>query len=107
MANETNYSDVSVLIVGAGPAGLASVYELVKQRVQPIILEKNDKVGGIARTETYKDYYFDIGGHRFFTKIDRVNRLWHKMLGEDFQKVSRMSRIYYEGRLFKYPPKNF
>lgn len=92
-----------VVTLGAGPAGLATAYELIKQGVQPVVLEKTDKVGGIARTETYKDYYFDIGGHRFFTKIDRVNRLWHEMLGEDFQKVRRMSRIYYEGRLFNYP----
>jgi protoporphyrinogen oxidase len=92
-----------VVTLGAGPAGLAAAYELIKQGVQPIVLEKADKVGGIARTETYKDYYFDIGGHRFFTKIDRVNKLWHEMLGEDFQKVRRMSRIYYEGRLFNYP----
>jgi len=92
-----------VVTLGAGPAGLAAAYELIKQGVQPIVLEKSDKVGGIARTETYKDYYFDIGGHRFFTKIDRVNRLWHEMMGEDFRKVRRMSRIYYEGRLFNYP----
>ena len=93
----------SVVTLGAGPAGLATACELIKQGVQPIVLEKADRVGGIARTETYKDYYFDIGGHRFFTKIDRVNRLWHEMLGEDFQKVRRMSRIYYEGRFFNYP----
>jgi len=92
-----------VVILGAGPSGLATAYELIKQGVRPIVLEKADKVGGIARTETYKDYYFDIGGHRFFTKIDRVNKLWHEMMGEDFQKVRRMSRIYYEGRLFNYP----
>jgi protoporphyrinogen oxidase len=92
-----------IVTLGAGPAGLSTAYELIKQGVQPIVLEKADKVGGIARTETYKDYYFDIGGHRFFTKIDQVNKLWHEMLGEDFQKVRRISRIYYEGRLFNYP----
>lgn len=92
-----------VVILGAGPAGLTAAYELIKQGVQPIVLEKFDKVGGIARTETYKEYYFDIGGHRFFSKIDRVNKLWHEMLGDDFQKVRRMSRIYYKGRLFNYP----
>ena len=92
-----------VVILGAGPAGLATTYELIKQGVQPVVLEKADKVGGIARTEIYKDYYFDIGGHRFFTKIDQINKLWHEMLGENFQKVRRMSRIYYEGRLLHYP----
>ena len=96
-------NETPVVILGAGPAGLSTAYELKKQGVQPIVLEKSDKVGGIARTETYKNYYFDIGGHRFFSKIDQVNTLWHKMLGNDFQKVRRMSRIYYEGRLFNYP----
>jgi protoporphyrinogen oxidase len=67
------------------------------------VLERADKVGGIARTETYKGYHFDIGGHRFFTKIDEVNQLWHEMLGEDFLRVGRMSRIYYQGRFFNYP----
>ena len=93
----------SVVTLGAGPAGLATAHEIVKQGVQPIVLEKADKVGGIARTETYKDYYFDIGGHRFFTKIDQVNKLWHEMLGEDFKRVRRISRIYYKGRFFNYP----
>jgi len=93
----------TVVILGAGPAGLATAFEFIKQGVQPIVLEKTDKVGGIARTETYKDYYFDIGGHRFFTKNDQVNTLWHDMLGKDFIKVRRISRIYYEGRLFNYP----
>lgn len=90
-------------MLGAGPAGLAAAYELTKHGVQTIILEKADKIGGIARTETYKDYYMDIGGHRFFTKIDRVNKVWHEILGENFLKVRRQSRIYYEGRFFKYP----
>lgn len=92
-----------VVISGAGPAGLTAGYRLIKQGVQPIILEKGDKVGGIARTEVYKDYYFDIGGHRFFTKNDQIKRLWHEMLGNDFLKVRRISRIHYQGRLFNYP----
>ena len=92
-----------VVILGAGCAGLTAAYEFIKQGVRPIVLEKLDKVGGLARTEIYKDYYFDIGGHRFFSKIDRVNKIWHEMLGDNFQKVRRLSRIYYKGRLFNYP----
>ena len=92
-----------VVIIGAGPAGLSAAHELIKSDIRPIVLEKSDMVGGIARTETYKGYYFDIGGHRFYTKFDRINRLWQEMLGEDFLKVPRLSRIYYQGRFFNYP----
>jgi protoporphyrinogen oxidase len=93
----------NTVIIGAGPAGLAAAYELIKLGIQPIVIEKADKVGGIARTETYKGYCFDIGGHRFFTKVERIDRLWKEMLGDDLLKVPRLSRIYYQGRFFNYP----
>ena len=96
-------SNEPVVIIGAGPAGLTAAYELIKRNIRPIVLEKADKVGGIARTETYKGYSFDLGGHRFFTKIEKINQLWQEMLGEDFLKVRRMSRIYHQGRFFNYP----
>jgi protoporphyrinogen oxidase len=96
-------SDKFDIIVGAGPAGLAAAYELIKKGVQPIILEKADKVGGLARTETYQGCHFDIGGHRFFSKIDQINLLWQEILGENFLTVPRLSRIYHEGRFFNYP----
>lgn len=92
-----------VVIIGAGPAGLTAAYELVKAGIKPIVLEKADKVGGIARTETYKGYHFDIGGHRFFTKVSAVQQLWQEVLGEEFLRVPRLSRIYYRGRFFNYP----
>lgn len=92
-----------VVIIGAGPAGLVAAHELVKRGIRPLVLEKADKVGGLARTETYKDYRFDIGGHRFFTRIDRIQRLWEEMFPHDFLKVSRLSRIHFNGRLFNYP----
>jgi uncharacterized protein with NAD-binding domain and iron-sulfur cluster len=92
-----------VVVIGAGPAGLTAAYELIKRDIQPVVLEKADKVGGLARTEKYKGYRFDIGGHRFFTKFEDVQKLWQEMLGEDFLKVPRLSRIYYQGLFFNYP----
>ena len=96
-----------VVIIGAGPAGLTAAYELVKAGIKPIVLEKADKVGGISRTETYKGYHFDIGGHRFFTKVEAVQQLWQEVIQEDFIKVPRLSRIYYKSRFFKYPLEPF
>lgn len=92
-----------VVIVGGGPAGLTAGYELVKQGITPIILEQADKVGGISRTETYKGYRFDIGGHRFFTKIGEVQQIWKEILEDEFIKVPRLSRIYYHGKFYNYP----
>lgn len=93
----------SVIIIGGGPAGLTAGYELVKQDVKSIILEKLHQVGGISRTVTYKGYRVDIGGHRFFTKVGEVQSIWHEILGNDLIQVQRLSRIYYEGKFYDYP----
>ncbi|NJL09591.1 MAG: NAD(P)/FAD-dependent oxidoreductase [Calothrix sp. SM1_7_51] len=89
--------------MGAGPAGLTAAYELAKKNIKLIVLEKGDKVGGISRTETYKGYHFDIGGHRFYTKVEEVQQLWQEVLGDEFIKVPRLSRIFYQGSFFQYP----
>ena len=96
-------NNYSVLIIGAGPAGLTAAHELINQGIQPIVLEQADRVGGISRTETYKGYRFDIGGHRFYTKIGEVQQLWVEILGNKLLKVPRLSRIYYNGKFFNYP----
>ncbi len=69
------------------------------------MLEADEIVGGISRTAQYKGYRFDIGGHRFFTKIEPVEDLWHEILGEEFISVPRLSRIHYNGKFFDYPLK--
>jgi len=92
-----------VVIIGAGPAGLAAGYEFIKQGTTPVVLERTSTVGGISRTESYKDFHFDIGGHRFFSKNDAITRIWQEVLGADFLKVSRLSRIYYQKKFFNYP----
>lgn len=92
-----------MIIIGGGPAGLTAGYELARRGYDVHIVEKGDKVGGIARTETYKGFRFDIGGHRFYTKIEQVDRLWDEILGDDFIVVPRLSRIFYDGKLYHYP----
>ncbi|HYH03269.1 MAG TPA: FAD-dependent oxidoreductase, partial [Bacillota bacterium] len=92
-----------VVIMGGGPAGLAAAYDLAKNEIKTVLLEKNNQVGGISKTIVYKSYYFDLGGHRFFTKFPEVNELWQEVLGSNFQKTPRLSRIYYRNRFFNYP----
>jgi len=92
-----------IVIIGAGPAGLTAAYVLSKAGVRSIVLEKDQTVGGIARTINYKNYYFDIGGHRFFTKAKSVENIWDEVLGEDLLRRDRLSRIYYNKKYFYYP----
>jgi protoporphyrinogen oxidase len=94
-----------VVIIGAGPAGLTAAYELTKFNRRPIILEKREIVGGLARTENYRGFYFDMGGHRFFTKVEEIKKIWREVLGADFLRRPRLSRIYYNGTFFDYPLK--
>jgi protoporphyrinogen oxidase len=94
-----------VIVVGAGPAGLTTAYLLAKRGVRVTVLEASDTVGGISQTARYKGYRFDIGGHRFFTKISPVQALWEELLGDDFIDVPRLSRILYDGTFFDYPLK--
>jgi protoporphyrinogen oxidase len=99
MPNHNN----KVIIIGAGPAGLTAAYQLSKVGRESVVIEKDRVVGGISRTVNYKNYLFDIGGHRFFTKIKEVEDMWKEVLEEDFLRRSRMSRIYYNKKFFHYP----
>ncbi len=94
-----------IVVCGAGPAGLTAAYLLAKDGYQVTVLEADDVVGGISRTARYKDYRFDIGGHRFFTKIAPVQAMWEEVLGDEFIDVPRLSRILYNGKFFHYPLK--
>jgi protoporphyrinogen oxidase len=92
-----------VIIMGAGPAGLAAGYELQRNGIKSTLCEADSQVGGISKTIQYKNYYFDLGGHRFFTKFKEVDQLWHEVLGDKFRKTPRISRIYYRNKFFNYP----
>ena len=102
-----NTVEPRVVIIGGGPAGLTAAYSLTHYDIRPIVLEKRDKVGGISCTENYKGYYFDMGGHRFFTKVKEVKEMWQAVLGDQFMRRPRLSRIFYQSRFFMYPLKPF
>ncbi len=90
------------LIIGGGPAGLTAAYELLKRTdIVPIVFESDGQVGGLAKTVRYKGNHIDIGGHRFFSKSDRVMKWWAEIL--PMLHRNRLSRILYRGKFFDYP----
>jgi len=108
----TTRTGETALILGGGPAGLTAAYHLQKlsdpdRSVRPVVFEVGEIVGGIARTENKDGYRFDIGGHRFFTKVKPVLDMWTEVMGDDFLTRPRQSRIYYRGRFYDYPLKLF
>lgn len=123
---------MNIIIIGAGPAGLTAAWELVKKGYTVTILEATDVIGGISQTVHHNSQRIDIGGHRFFSKDERVMQWWQhvlpyqgapaiddKMLGRTARVVEggvdpeitdgvflirhRVSRIYYKGKFFDYP----
>ncbi len=96
-------SDKKVVVMGGGPAGLTAAYELSEAGIESVVVEKDNTVGGLSRTVNYEGYHFDIGGHRFFTKVTAVDDMWHEVLGGDFLRRKRLSRIYYNRKFFYYP----
>jgi protoporphyrinogen oxidase len=98
--------DGEVVVIGAGPAGLTAALQLARAGRTCTVLEATDVVGGISQTAERDGWRFDIGGHRFFTKVQPVEDLWHEILeDEEFLLRPRMSRIYYRGRYYDYPIK--
>ena len=124
----------TAVIIGAGPAGLTAAYELLlRSDIKPVVLEKSTYMGGISRTVHYKGNRIDIGGHRFFSKSDRVMDWWLQHMpmernaaGESIQYQNqsrtltnpaaasasddavmllrgRKSRIYFLRKFFEYP----
>jgi protoporphyrinogen oxidase len=94
---------VGAAVLGAGPAGLTAAYVLGLRGAPGVVYEADGVVGGIAKTVEYNGYRFDLGGHRFFTKLAQVQRLWEEVLGEELLVRPRLSRIYYDGKYLAYP----
>jgi protoporphyrinogen oxidase len=106
-SSSTNSSEITsenpVLVLGGGPAGLTAAYQLVKAGKPVIVLESTGQLGGIARTTVKNGFRFDLGGHRFFTKVEEVDALWHEIVGAEFLKRPRQSRIYWNDKFLEYP----
>lgn len=98
-----------VIIMGAGPAGLGCAWELSQNNILTTVYEARDSVGGISRTEKRKVgdeiFRFDLGGHRWFTKINSLNKKIQDLMGKEFIWVPRSSYILFQGRQLEYPPK--
>lgn len=94
---------IGYAVLGGGPAGLSGAYALGLRQHRATVFEADGDVGGIAKTVEFNGYRFDLGGHRFFTKIAQVQRLWERLMGEEFLIRPRLSRIYYDGKFFSYP----
>jgi protoporphyrinogen oxidase len=94
---------IGLAVLGGGPAGLTGAYALGLRGRSATVFEADGTVGGIAKTVEFNGYRFDLGGHRFFTKIKPVERLWEHLMGDQFMTRPRMSRIYFNGKFFSYP----
>ncbi|NHC33697.1 GtrA family protein [Scytonema millei] len=94
-----------IYILGAGPAGLAAAYTLTQKGQPVVVVERDARVGGLAKSIEYQGFILDFGPHRFFTKLAPVLKLWSEVLGKDRVTVNRLTRIYYGGKYFSYPLK--
>ena len=92
-----------VVILGAGPAGLACAHELAANNTKVTVLERNSYVGGLCRTVHDAGYKFDLGGHRWFTKNEDLNNWFRRLMEGHLVMVQRVSRIYYGGKYYMYP----
>ena len=97
----------AVGVIGAGPAGLTAAYELAKAGVAVEVFEGADRVGGMAASFDLWGQIVDFGPHRFFSTDPVVNRVWSEVIGDDYDMVDRLTRIYYKGKFFDYPLKAF
>lgn len=87
------------IIIGGGPAGLTAAYELLKQSdIKPVIIEQSSYVGGLSKTVNYKGNRIDIGGHRFFSKSDKVIEWWLNILPINIEDAEKVNKIIYQNK---------
>ena len=92
-----------VAVIGAGPAGLTAALALARAGRAVVLVEREDGVGGLARTVERDGYRFDIGGHRFVTRVPEVLALWKELIGDELLLRPRRSRILFGGHFYDYP----
>ncbi|HEX8949242.1 MAG TPA: FAD-dependent oxidoreductase, partial [Dissulfurispiraceae bacterium] len=92
-----------IIVIGGGLTGLSAGYVLTRAGLKVRVLERDSVVGGLSRTVFHNGFRFDLGGHRFFTKDDRINSLVRELMGGELISVPRKSKIYMQGKYFDYP----
>ena len=92
-----------VIILGAGPSGMAAAFELHRAGKSFMVIEKTDQVGGLAKTLQYGEFRTDIGPHRFFSQNEYLYHFIEDLLGKHWIKVDRLTRFYIDGKFFLYP----
>jgi protoporphyrinogen oxidase len=98
---------MKIAVIGAGPAGITAAYQISKSNPSVDVYEAGPSVGGLAKTIELWNQKVDLGPHRFFSSDTRVNKLWLEVVGNDYEMVNRLTRIYYKKRFFHYPLKAF
>ncbi len=98
---------MKIAVIGAGPAGMTAAYQLSKKGHTVDVFEASNAVGGMSKTLSMWGQKVDIGPHRFFSNDTRINELWLEVVGNDYEMVDRLTRIYYNKRFFHYPIKAF
>jgi protoporphyrinogen oxidase len=91
------------VILGGGPCGLAAAWHLARRGARPIVLEREERVGGLCATHERSGWRFDLGGHRFVSGDAELSRWVEELLGDELLEQERRSVVLHEGRTFRYP----